>query len=139
MVDVAVTHPCARSVSRVQSPHKRSLAAADAVAKAKHKTYDSLATSLDQNFSALVMETYGGMHADFHHLIDSAVENARNNQQLHHQAAINLKVFGYCSLAAALHRGNGLLARRMFQISSIEDVPVTSSVAHRRLDFVNFA
>ena len=58
----------------------------------KHKKYDSLATSLDQNFSALVMETYGGMHADFHHLIDSAVENARNNQQLHHQAAINLKV-----------------------------------------------
>ena len=86
----------------------------------------------------MVMETYGGMHVDFHHLIDSVVENARNNQQLHHQEAVNLKVYGYCSLAA-LHRGNGLLSRRMFQISSIDEVNLAAASAHRRLDFVNVA
>ena len=139
MLDVAVTHPCAPSVSRLQSPNKRPLAAADAVAKTKHKKYDGLAASLDQTFSALVMETYGGMHADFHSLIDSVVENARNNQQLHHREAINLKVYGYCSLAAALHRGNGLLSRRMFQISSIDDINIASASTHRRLDFLNVA
>ena len=79
MVDVAVTHPCAPSVSRAHSPNKRSLAAADAVAKIKHKKYDGLAASLDQTFSALVMETYGGMHADFHRLIDSVVESAQQS------------------------------------------------------------
>ena len=139
MLDVAVTHPCAPTVSRLRSPEKRPLAAAHAMAQTKHKKYDSLAASLDHTFSALVMETYGGMNEDFHTLIDQLVETAHNNQHMSQQQAINLKVYAYCSLAAALHRGNGLLSRRMFQIHSVERMQLNSMRAHRRLDFSTHA
>jgi hypothetical protein len=139
MVDVAVTHPSAPTVARLQSPDKRPLAAANATAKAKHKKYDSLAASLGQTFSALVMETYGGMNQEFHQLIDRIIECAQTNQQFSHQQAVNLKVFGYCSIAAALHRGNGLLSRRMFQVQGIDAMQLSSMRAHRRLDFSRIA
>ena len=119
--------------------YKRPLAAANATAKLKHKKYDNLAASLGQTFSALVMETYGGMNEDFHQLIDRIIECAHNNQQLSHQQAVNLKVFGYCSIAAALHRGNGLLSRRMFQVQGIDTMQLSSMRAHRRLDFSRIA
>ena len=82
MVDVAVTHPCAPTVTRLQSPDKQPLAAANATAKLKHNKYDNLAASLGHTFSALVMETYGGMNEDFHQLIASLNVHTTTNNYL---------------------------------------------------------
>src|SRR5947209_4736906 len=62
------------------------------------------------------------MHHEFHCLIDSMVEKANDLQLLSHQQATDMKLHAYCVLAAALHRGNSLLARRMFQIPSVDDL-----------------
>ncbi len=59
---------------------------------------------------------------EFRMLVDGLVEEAQEHQGLSMQQAKELKIFVYGAIAVALHRGNGLLARRMFQVPSIEDM-----------------
>jgi hypothetical protein len=122
MLDVGVTHPCAQSHLAGASLPTGVLDAARGMLDEKRKKYTGLARVVGYRFIGVIIETPGGMVDEFRALVDGLVEEAQEQQGLSMQQAKELKIFVYGAIAVALHRGNGLLARRMFQVPSIEDM-----------------
>lgn len=89
--------------------------------KTKHEKYRGLADVIGYGVVGLIMETYGAMAPEFRSLVESLVGDAMRNEQLSLTQAKQLQIRTFAALAVALHRGNGLQARSMFQPLSIED------------------
>lgn len=130
MLDVGVTHPCSKSHIRHASLPTGILDAARGMLDDKRKKYNGLAKIVGYRFIGLIVETYGGMVDEFHMLIDALVEEAMDHQQLSLTQAKQLKIFTYGAISAALHRGNGLLARRLYQVPSVDDISFSDFSHH---------
>jgi anthranilate/para-aminobenzoate synthase component II len=130
MLDVGVTHPCAKSNVRQASLPTGRLDAARGMLDDKRRKYVNLANIIGYRFVGLIIETYGGMVDEFRMLIDGLVDEAQDHQQLSIIHAKQLKVFTYGAIAVALHRGNGLLARRLYQVPSVEDISFSDYSHH---------
>ena len=119
LLDVGITHPCAQTL--VASAAAKPLFSAESMLSDKHAKYRDLATVISYEFVGLIMESYGAMVPEFRSLVESLVQAATRHSQLSLAQAKQLQIYSFASIAVALHKGNGLLARRMFQVSSIED------------------
>ena len=119
LVDVGITHPCAPTILRGSS--KTPLHAASLMLKTKHEKYRGLAAVIGYGVVGLIMETYGAMAPEFRELVEQLVGDVMRNEQLSLAQAKQLQIHTFASLAVALHRGNGVQARLMFQPLSIED------------------
>ena len=125
LLDVGVTHPCAEV-----HLHRASLAplsAAQAMVNEKHKTYRALTAKIDYVFVGAIMETYGAMAEEFRKLVESLVQDVMRNEGLSLAQAKQLQIHTFASLSVALHRGNAMLARSMFCVSSVDDDSVEDS------------
>jgi len=120
LLDVGITHPCAQTL--MPAAAVTPLSAALSMLADKHTKYRDLATVISYEFVGLIMESYGAMVPEFRSLVESLVQTAMRHSQLSLAQAKQLQIYSFASIAVALHKGNGLLARRMFQVSSVEDV-----------------
>ena len=93
----------------------------------KHKTYRALTAKIDYVFVGAIMETYGAMAEEFRKLVESLVQDVMRNEGLSLTQAKQLQIHTFASLSVALHRGNAMLARSMFCVSSVDDDSVEDS------------
>ena len=125
LLDVGVTHPCAEA--HLHRAAKAPLSAAQAMLNEKHKTYRALTAKIDYVFVGAIMETYGAMAEEFRKLVESLVQDVMRNEGLSLTQAKQLQIHTFASLSVALHRGNAMLARSMFCVSSVDDDSVEDS------------